>query len=147
VEKFVMQHFIPVKVHMKEQPQTFERFGVQWTPVLAVFDEQGREQHRWEGFLPADDFVGQLAMGRAQLAFAKQDWKRAASLFDEVPKRHPDAEFAPAALYWAGVARYKDGDPSALAATGRALRDRYPQSTWATKASVWLPAEQEGARS
>jgi hypothetical protein len=147
VEKFVMDHFIPVKVHMKEQPQTFERFGVQWTPVLAVFDEQGREQHRWEGFLPADDFIGQLAMGRAQLAFAKQDWKQAAARFDEVARRHAGAEFAPAAVYWAGVARYKDGDQAALAATGRALQERYPQSTWATKGSVWLPAEQEGARS
>jgi hypothetical protein len=147
VEKFVMEHFIPVKIHIKEQPHTFDRFGVQWTPVLAVFDEQGREQHRWEGFLPADDFVGQLAMGRAQLAFAKQDWKQAAARFDEVARRHADAEFAPAAVYWAGVARYKDGDQAALAATGHALRDRYPQSTWATKGSVWLPAEQEGARS
>ena len=135
-----------MKVHIREQPQTFERFDVQWTPVLVVFDEQGREQYRWEGFLPTDDFIGQLAMGRAHLAFGKRDWQEAAARFDEVARRHADAEFGPAAVYWAGVARYKDGDESALPATARALRERYPGSTWTTKASVWEPAEQEGAR-
>jgi hypothetical protein len=126
---------------MKEQPETFKRFDVQWTPVLAVFDPNGHEQHRWEGFLPVDDFIGQLAMGRAQLAFAAEKWQEAASLFDEVAKRHADADFGPAAVYWAGVSRYKAGDESALPATARALRERYPQTAWAKKGSVWEPAQ------
>lgn len=139
---FLAQHFIPVKVHIKEQPETFDRFGVQWTPVLAIFDPEGREQYRWEGFLPADDFLGQLAIGRAHLAFAAQRWVEAASRFDEVARRHADAEFAPAAVYWAAVARYKGGDDAALPAVARALRERYPQSSWAKKASVWEPSGQ-----
>lgn len=145
MQSFIAQHFIPVKVHIKEQPETFERFGVQWTPVLAIFDSRGREQHRWEGFLPVDDFLGQLEMGRAQLAFGAKSWKEAASLFDEVAKRYPDADFGPAAVYWAGVSRYKAGEQGALAATARALRQRYPGTSWAKKGSVWEPAEQEGA--
>jgi TolA-binding protein len=56
-----------------------------------------------------------------------------------VAARHPDADYAPLALYYAGVSRYKGGDASALAATGRELERRYPRSSWATKSSVWLP--------
>jgi hypothetical protein len=35
-------------VHIKEQPEVFKRFGVQWTPVLVIFDPEGREHHRWD---------------------------------------------------------------------------------------------------
>jgi TolA-binding protein len=138
VESFVGQHFVPVKAHIKEQPKTFERFGVQWTPVLVVFDPSGAERHRWEGYLPPDDFLGQLELGLAKSAFASQRWAEAERLFREVAEKHPGAEYAPEAVYWAGVSRYKGGDKGALPATGRALRDRYPQSSWAAKGSVWL---------
>jgi hypothetical protein len=144
VASFIQQRFVPVKIHVKEQPQTFERFGVQWTPVLAVFDPDGKEQHRWEGYLPAEDFIGQLEIGLAKSDFAHARWADAERRFREVATRHPDAEYAPLAVYWAGVARYKGGDAAALPETGRELRRRYPGSSWATKGSVWVPAE-EGA--
>lgn len=55
-----------------------------------------------------------------------------------VVDRHPDAEVAPEALYWAGVSRYKGfDDASALKETAVALREKYPESPWAKKASVW----------
>lgn len=130
-----------MKVHVKEQPETFKRFGVQWTPVLVVLDPEGREEHRWEGFLPADEYIGQLELARAKAAFAKERWPEAERLFREVAAKHPDADYAPLAVYYAGVSRYKAGDQTALAATGRELRDKYPDSSWARKASVWLPAE------
>lgn len=138
MESFIAQRFVPVKVHIKEQPKTFERFGVQWTPVLVVFDPAGTERHRWEGYLPPDDFLGQLELGLAKSAFAAQRWTEAERLFREVAEKHPKAEYAPEAVYWAGVSRYKGGDKEALGATGRALRERYPQSSWATKGSVWV---------
>jgi hypothetical protein len=134
----VSQQLVPVKAHVKEQPKTFERFGVQWTPVLLVLDPNGVERHRWEGYLPPDDFLGQLQLGLAKSAFAAQRWSEAEKLFREVAEKHPKAEYAPEAVYWTGVARYKGGDKEALPATGRALKERYPQSSWATKGSVWL---------
>jgi len=138
VESLVTQRFVPVKVHVKEQPQTFERYGVQWTPVLVVLDPGGVERHRWEGYLPPDDFLGQTELGLAKSAFAAQRWDEAARLFAEVAQKHSKAEYAPEAVYWAGVARYKGGDKQALPATGRALKEKYPQSSWATKGSVWV---------
>lgn len=134
-----------MKVHVKEQPQTFQRFNVQWTPVLVVLDPDGREQHRWEGYLPPDEFLGQLELGLAKSAFAAGRWAEAERLFREVAERHPETEYAPQAVYYAGVSRYKGGDAKALAETGRALRERYPGSSWARKGSVWLPAEAQSA--
>jgi TolA-binding protein len=134
-----------VKAHIKEQPQTFDRFGVQWTPVLVVFDPQGKEQHRFEGYLPPDEFKGQLELGLAKAAFGAGDWAEAERRFRAVVDAHPDTDYAPLALYYAGVSRYKGGDAGALEGTGRALRDRYPESSWARKGSVWLPQESQGA--
>ncbi len=142
---FIEAQFVPVKVHIKEQPDTFKRFGAQWTPVLVVFDPDGKEQHRWEGYLPPEDFLGQLELAFAKEAFAAERWEDAADRIQKVADEHPATEYGPLALYYAGVARYKAGDHEALADTARALRTRHAESSWAKKSSVWLPAEDQGA--
>jgi hypothetical protein len=134
------QHYVPVKIHVKRHPDTFERFGVQWTPVLLVLDANGKEQHRWEGYLPPDEFLAQLELGVAKAKFGESRWEEAARLFDELARARPDSDLAPLAVYYAGVSRYKGGDPGALPATGEELRRRFPGSPWATKSSVWLPS-------
>ena len=60
VSEFITGHFIPVKIHVKEQPATFKRFGAQWTPTLVVLDPDGTERYRFEGYLPAREFLAQL---------------------------------------------------------------------------------------
>lgn len=129
---------MPVKIHMAEQPEEFGRFGAIWTPTLAVLDPDGEEHYRFVGYLPADDFLARLALGRAHRAAGRKRWEAAEPLFREVSDTYPGTEAAPEALYWAGVARYQDRDePAALGETARALSDRYPESEWAKKASVW----------
>jgi hypothetical protein len=146
VSRFIGEHFVPVKVHAKEQGATFERFGIQWTPVLMVLDGDGKEQHRWEGYLPPADFLGQLRIALAKASFGRADWEESARRFDEVAREHRDADYAPLALYYAGVSRYKAGDPTALGATAQVLRQRYPTSSWATKSSVWMPTDPREAQ-
>jgi Tetratricopeptide repeat/Thioredoxin-like domain len=125
-------------VHVKEQPALFKRFGAQWTPTLVVFDPDGGERYRFEGYLPADDFTAQLELGVAKDAFARERWEEAERTFRDVVRRFPKSEAAPEALYWAGVARYKaGGDPAALKETAGLFVKQYPQSAWAKKASVW----------
>jgi thioredoxin-related protein len=126
-----------VKLHIKEQPDTHKRFNVQWTPVLVVLDPQGVERHRWEGYLPPDEFIGQLELAVARSAFQQERWAEAERLFRDVADRHPDTDYAPQAVYYAGVSRYKGGDGSALPATERQLAARYGDTSWAKKASVW----------
>ena len=36
ISDFINQNFIPVKIHIKENPQSFERFGAQWTPTVII---------------------------------------------------------------------------------------------------------------
>jgi TolA-binding protein len=139
---FVEEHFVPVRVHVKEQAEDFKRLGAkynaQWTPTILLIDSDGSERHRIEGFLPVDDLLSQLALGLAKAAFARKDYASAESLFRKVVDHYPQSEAAAEALYWAGVSKYRaTNDPAALVSTGRAFRERYKDTSWAKKASVW----------
>lgn len=138
VESFITEHFVPVKIHVAEQPKEFGRFGAIFTPTLAVLDPGGEERYRFVGYLPPEDFLSRLALGLAHRAAGRKRWEEAEALFRRVVDEHPDTEAAPEALYWAGVSRYQDrDDPSALAETAEAFAGRYTDSDWAKKASVW----------
>jgi tetratricopeptide (TPR) repeat protein len=138
VVEAVVQSFIPVKLHIKEQPQAFERFKAHWTPTQIIQDSEGVERHRIEGFLPKEDFLAQLELGLGRLQFERKDYAQAERYFRQVSERHPRSTSAAEATYWAGVARYKkDNTPEALRQTHAELMKRFPQSEWAKKASVW----------
>jgi hypothetical protein len=136
VAQFVTDHFIPARAHVKEQPQTLERFNVQWTPTILIVDPAGVERHRIEGFLPADDFLGQLRLGLAHAARLGGDFSGAEKRYRELAKGEDDV--AAESLYWAGVSKYKEtGDAAALGETAKAFSERFKDSSWAKKASVW----------
>ena len=108
----------------------------------ARLDPEGVERHRIEGFLPADDFLAQLTLGLGHSAFAREDFAAAERWFREVVDRYPASEAAPEALYWAGVAHYKvTGDPAALVETAAQFTQRYQDTSWGKKASVWAAGE------
>lgn len=142
VVSFVTENFIPARVHVKDDSALFQKYGekynAQWTPTILMLDPGGEEHHRIEGFLPADEFLAQLMLGRAQIAFAQQKWDEAERRFREIVDKFPDTDAAPEALYWAGVAPYKGtNDAAALKRTADAFKDRYQDTSWAKKASVW----------
>jgi outer membrane protein assembly factor BamD (BamD/ComL family) len=123
---------------VKENPAGFERFGAQWTPTIIVTDPVGNERYRFEGYLPADEFMAQLQLGLAKVAFTKNNFGKAEQLYREIVERFPNSAAAPEALYWAGVSKYKGTNyPGALKDTAEAFRSRYVDSQWAKKASVW----------
>jgi hypothetical protein len=127
-----------VKIHIKEHAEHFERFGAQWTPTIQILDSGAIKRHQFEGFLPAVDFLGQLRLGLAHIAFAHQNWNEAERHFRTISEELPESDAAPEAIYWSGVAKYKrTGDASALGETAQQFRGRYSNSTWAKKASVW----------
>jgi TolA-binding protein len=125
-------------VHIRENPKGFERFGAQWTPTMIIAEPDGTERFRFEGYLPPEDYMANLALGLAKAAFARSDWEQAEHGFRTVLDRHPESDVAPEAQYWAGVSRYKaTNDAAALGDTARAFKERYQDSSWAKKASVW----------
>jgi hypothetical protein len=129
-------------VHVREQAGDFkrlgERFSAQWTPTILIIDPSGTERHRVEGFLPADDLLPELTLGLGHSAFARSEFAEAEKRFREVLDRFPNSEVAAEAQYWAGVSRYKaTNDAAALGETARQFTQRFQDSTWAKKASVW----------
>ena len=127
-----------MKAHIKEQHETFDRFGARWTPTQLILDPDGRERFRVEGFLPVEDFLAQLELGLAKFAFDDKDFAVAERRFRSVCDGRPNAGAAPEACYWAGVSAYKaTNDPKPLRETAVLLKERYPSSEWARKASVW----------
>lgn len=127
---------------MKENAADFQRFGekynAQWTPTILLIDQADEVVHRVEGFLPVEDFLGQLTLGLGHHAFRKKDFGTAEKRFREVLSRYPATDAAAEAQYWAGVSRYKaTNDPKALGETATAFQAKYRDSSWAKKASVW----------
>ena len=136
------ENFLPARIHVREQPEEWkrcgERYGVQWTPTVLIVDATGAERHRIEGFLPAEDFLPQLALGLAKSAFAREQYQEAERRYREIVERFPRSDVAPEALYWAGVARYKaTHDAGALGQTAEAFTRQFQDSAWAKRASVW----------
>ena len=142
IARLIREHFIPARVHVKDQAADFQRFGerynAQWTPTTLFLDSDGVERHRIEGFLPNDDFFGQLMVGLGHLAFRRGDYAASEHWFQKVVDTLPKTDAAAEAQYWAGVSRYKaTNNGAALGATAKAFTERYQDSPWAKKASVW----------
>jgi len=130
--------FVPMRAHIKQQPKTFERFKAVWTPTVVILDSHGVEQHRIEGFLPVDDFLAELELGLGKLAFEHRNWGEAERHFRTVSREHPGSGVAAEACYWEGVSGYKATDRAEpLVETARVLSEKYPESPWTKKASVW----------
>ncbi len=142
VARFVAEHFIPVRVHVRDDRDEYKRlgarFGAEWTPTILVLDPEGKERHRVEGFLPADDLIAQLTLGLGHAAFGQGKFDEAERQFGQVLETYAQSDAAAEALYWAGVSRYKaTNDGAALAETARQFKERYRDTPWAKKASVW----------
>jgi TolA-binding protein len=142
VARFVNENFIPARVHVKDDAAAFKKYGEQynahWTPTVLELDSNGEEFYRVEGFLPLDDFLAQLMLGRAHMDFKQAKWAEAEKRFREIVDKLPKAEAAPEAMYWAGVSRYKGTqDATALKETAKSFTQRYKDSSWAKKASIW----------
>jgi len=135
----ICRHFVPVRIPTLERPDDGERFNVVWTPTLIMAEADGTERHRLVGFLPADELLAQLDLGRAKAEFGRGLFQEAERSFGSIVDRFPATIAAAEADYWSGVSRYKHTrDRQDLKATGERLRARYPQSEWTKKGSVWL---------
>jgi thioredoxin-related protein len=138
VTEFIVMNFIPVRLHVKKHPEAMERFAVQWTPTVLLLDSDGHERHRIEGYLPVDEFLVQLNIGLAHAAFRTNKFEDAERRYRAIVEKFPNTEAAAEAQYWAGVSKYKaSNDASALKQTAQAFKERYSDSSWAKKASVW----------
>ena len=135
---FIEQNFVPLSAHIKEHPAWFKRFEAVWTPTVLVMDADGHERWRIEGYLPKDEFRAQLELGLGRVALMQKHWEEAERWYRGVAERYPQSKAAPEALYWRDVANYsRTHDHKPLENVARELKERYPESVWTEKASVW----------
>ncbi|MBD0369898.1 MAG: tetratricopeptide repeat protein [Pyrinomonadaceae bacterium] len=129
---------MPLEAHIKEHPAYFHRFDALWTPTVLILDSDGVERQRLEGYLSRDEFQAWLEMGLARISFMNKQWADAERRYAEVLERYPDSKVAPEAIYWRGVSRYKaTNDHTVLGEVPEQLKEKYADSVWALKASVW----------
>jgi TolA-binding protein len=101
-------------------------------------DPNGEERWRIEGYLPKDEFRAQLEMGLARVAFMRKQFGDAEQRYARIIENHASSKVVPEALYWRNVCRYNQShDVGALQSVARELSERYPESEWSVKASVW----------
>jgi thioredoxin-related protein len=138
VSTFINENFLSVEAHIKEHPVYFHRFDAVWTPTVLIMDSSGEERWRIEGYLPKNEFRSQLEIGLARISFMDKQWADAEQRYTQVMERYPETAAAPEAVYWRGVSRYKrTNDHTVLGGVAEELEEKYPQSVWAKKASVW----------
>lgn len=127
-----------MEAHIKEHPAWFHRFEVSWTPTVLIFDSEGKERFRIEGYLPNDEFRAQLELGLARLAFVKKQWADAEKRYAEIVQRYPQSAAAPEAQYWKGVSQYQAShNPKVLAETARQFQNKYQNTEWAKRSLPW----------
>ena len=124
--------------HIKEHPAYFHRFDAVWTPTVLILDPKGEERWRVEGYLPKKEFRAQLEIGLARAAFMRKQWADAEQRYARVIEGYGDTVAAPEAVYWRGVSQYKrTNDHTVLGEVAEQLKQKYGDSVWTQKASVW----------
>lgn len=140
VSRFIDKMFAPTAFEVSDprSKEAMKRYGFEWTPTFVVADDNGNEVYRWVGYLPPGDFCAELVFAEGRAAFKNKGWDKANKCYNMVVEKYPDSEVAPEAMYYAGVAMYeKTHDASYLEETGKKLKARFPDSSWAKKGSVW----------
>ncbi len=127
----------PVMVNAEDSAELARKYHVDWTPAFVIADESGAELERWVGYLPADDFRAQLMLSKGLGAFHLNRLVEAEREFDMLIDDFPDSELVPEATYFRGIASLKHGDSSGLGVMCSTMHEKYPDSQWTKRCSIW----------
>ena len=101
-------------------------------------ESDGKERWRVEGYLPKEEFRAGLEMGIARSAFMRTRWAVAEQKYARVVERYPESAVAPEAVFWRGASEYMHTqNHAAMEEVFDLLNQKYPESIWVKKASVW----------
>lgn len=135
VAQFVSDHFIPVRVNIREQPELGKAYHIHAAPTTVILDRES-EYYRLSGFLPPQDFLAYLIIGRAVADCDRGKYAEAIDALNQLVSQgdgHP-VDVLAEAWYWLGRARFKQsGDREAALPSWKVLVERYPQTSWAKR--------------
>jgi hypothetical protein len=133
VVQLIREKFLPVRI--QHNRDLGGRFSIKWTPTVVLLDTKGTEAYRTVGFLPPEHLISSLTFGLGEVNLQEGKYENALSYFNKVASTFPGSEEAPAAIYYAGVTRFKiTDDPTTMKEAYETLSVRYPDSSWAKKA-------------
>jgi hypothetical protein len=137
VAEFIEHHFLPVRLKVKQEPELVKDYLVSWTPNAVIADADGKVHYRIEGYLAPDDFLAELSLGIGKHWLNQKQFAEAKGRFEEVAQRHPNTSAAAQALYWLGVASYKEAhDLAQLRSHWQRLAKEYPHSEWTRRTQI-----------
>ncbi len=140
MKKFIIENFIPLKSQCfwDKPTELMQKFEIKWTPTFIIHDSEGKEHHRIVGYVPVDDLIAQLILAKGKIYFDTNRLPEAIIQFQTVVDQYPNAGAAPEAVYWLGVAGYKNThDAKPLRQAYDRLTAKYPQSEWARRAEPY----------
>ncbi|MBN1105826.1 MAG: tetratricopeptide repeat protein [Deltaproteobacteria bacterium] len=134
VVDFLTENVVAVRLPHDHRPLA-EQFQVKWTPTLVTLDSEGKEHHRTVGFLPPEELVPSLLLGRGKIHFDHEEFEEALRSLDAILKEYPKSDAAPEAIFLRGVSLYKSTqDPKPLKQAYEKLQAEYPESEWTKRA-------------
>lgn len=138
VEHILEREIAPVLCNLDENPEMGKKFHVDWTPTFVITDEQGAPLERFDGYLPADEFIPQLLLSKGLADFHIERLKDAMGDFEEIIEDHSASELVPEAEYYLGAVRFRaTGDRTKLVDVCATMNTRFPDSIWTKKCSIW----------
>ena len=131
---FVNENIIPLRLPHDHKPLA-DQFQVKWTPTLVTLDTEGKEHHRTVGFLPPEELIPSLLLGRAKIHFDHEEFEKALKSLESILNEHPKSGAAPEAIFLRGVCGYKSTHtPKPLKDAYEKLQADYPESEWTKRA-------------
>ncbi len=138
VREFIETNFVTTKISFKENRDLAFRMGAHWTPQVQFIDAADGQVHQeFVGFLPPDDFLAEASFALGKMAYDRGQFSEASDWFRKTAEGLPATETSPKALYYLGVSEYKrTKDHQGMFDVWRRLVKNYPDSSWATRASI-----------
>src|SRR6516225_62209 len=90
VRATLMEYAVPIKLDNTDSANNAQlhRLHHIWTPDLRVFNYNGDELYRWDGFLPPAEFVARMLCGFAMAELRSKRFDRAEALYERVLREY-----------------------------------------------------------
>jgi hypothetical protein len=140
VQARLQSSFVCSRQEIGRQRALAGRLIVFWTPGLLFMDSNEVAFYRGYGYYPPHEFAQMILVARGLWELNAGHTAAAIAIFRKLAVEGQDTPFRPEALYWLGVAHYKEGDLENLVRHWSTLLKQHPHSIWSKKASVMRAA-------
>jgi hypothetical protein len=72
----VNRHVVALRIPHDAEPLSVD-FNVRWTPALYILDSDGKTHSGSTGFLPSEEFIPWIILGRGKMHFNHNEFKEA----------------------------------------------------------------------